>query len=463
MPYPSAFAAYLEQTPPDQWKIVPVLDLFFAGGVGQGRLSTVDLTTDVGFYEGRIQDVQDPTFGIDPKSASLTVAESTVTIIDGPEEASPNFRKYEKILEGATKQRGIRALLRWASPDLDPNDWYVLFDAIFDRAKYHSSGLIDLIIRTDDRWVRSGAFKRPILKSEWPNAPDTSLDIYLPLVVGTHLSTSLSARGFIPTILVQTEVVEASQRRWDFVSLGYVTVTAVYRIRNNVATQMVLTSDYTILKIVVAGKACTIIQWNLSEDILTTDTIQCDVQGITDLGDGTGTLLTNPVTQIRFWLVNFAHGAWLAGSWLSEGGSPIEPTSWAEAEAYAQKYQLEGSFRVGGTVDQRTIIEVFNEWLATWLMFRTYWTPDGKLAMAVRDCTFPQYGTGSFFDLIRERDCLSRPEFSDDPQALVRRFSAAHLFDVAGNKSWGSMDVQDLNVEEDVTQTVRMTDSVSKF
>lgn len=465
MAFSDAFRAYLQTPPPH--RIATVLEIAWPGANPPARFGVADFPTTTDFYVGRILEngVRDPREGVDHKSAALQVLESTVTIIDRVDEAHRGtalYRDTQRILEGQLDpQRSVCTLL-WASPDLDRSDWSVRLRGNLYSWSYHDSALVDLTLRTDDRWTHGDASRWPILKGEWPSAPDASLGVYLPVVYGTHLSTNLSGRGFIPTILVQTEEVEALRNRWDFVSLGYVTVTAVFRIRNNVPTQMVLASDYTILQRIVAGKACTIIQWNLSEDILTTDTIQCDVKGLTDLGGGGGVQLTNPVTELRHWLVNFAApDPWLSGTYKPE--LLIEPTSWAKAEAYAQRFHLEGGFRVGGSVDQRSVLDFVNEWLDSWQRFRPHWTPDGRLAMKVLDYEWPGQGAGTHFDLIRQRDVLNRLNVQHDPSALLSRISATHLFDLAGKKNWGSMDAEDSGRIEKVTRTVRMIDSVSKF
>ena len=58
---------------------------------------------------------------------------------------------------------------------------------------------------------------------------------------------------------------------------------------------------------------------------------------------------------------------------------------------------------------------------------------------------------------------IGRLQTTDDTQKIVGRVSGTHLYDIAGNKNWGSMDVQDVTVNERGTDPVQMTDSVSKF
>jgi hypothetical protein len=461
VPYSAAFRAYLER--PGPHKIASVLEITWPGSTAPSRFGIADFPTAADFYEGRIQQggIQDSSEGVDAKSSSLEPLESTLTAIDATEETdkgTERYRKLQRILEGAVDPRRSPATLLWASPDLARADWSVRLAGILDRWQYHDSGLIDLTIRTDDRWMQSGASRWPILKSEWPDCPDANLSIYLPVIYGTHISTNLSGRGFVPTIMV----VDGSNRV-DFVSLGFVTVTPVWRIRAGTPTEMTGGGvQYTVTQEVVGGKAVTLIRWEEAGGMLDSDIVQCDVQGLSYLGGGTGVQITNPVAQIRHWLVNFAAPIpWLSGTYNSE--LLIEPTSWAVAEAYAQRFHLEGSFRVGGAVDQRSVMDIFNEWLGTWRRFRPYWTPEGKLAMGVLTYDWPGQGTGSHFDLVRERDVINRLAVKDDPSTIISRISATHLFDIAGNKNYGSMDVEDPSRSEKVTETVRMTHSVSKF
>ena len=466
MPYSDGFRAFLQAG----GQPVVTLDITWNGGLPVGRYCTTAMAASHGAYKGLIQEIQDPVEGIDPKTASLAPLEATVTVIDTDPPGSPNDRALEKILEGATDQHRVAAILRWGHPDLVEADWDVRLSGILDHWTFNG-GTVDLVIRTDDKFLRSGANRWPIMPSEWPALPEVegvqSQDIYLPVLFGAHESSNLSARGFVPAIFVQQP--SENFERWDFVTLGWPPMdpTTVYRIRDGQQTTMSAGGDYSISRTIIGGKAVTLIVWVSGADILDTDTVQFDGSGLSELGDGSGIFITNPVTQLRFWLVNFGHGRWLSGNFLSEADSPIELVSWAEVEAYAQKYNLEGSFRVGGTVNQRTILDQINEWLETWPLFRPYWTAAGKLALAVIDHTFPQYaeekGSGDlFFSLIREKD-VSSISFPEDAQDLIKRVSAAHLFDIAGNKNWGSMDVQDPSRDEDVTKTIRMIASVSKF
>jgi hypothetical protein len=436
--------------------VLTILEVEWLGDEETGRYASGYFSHDDGQYDGLISKngVSGPSEGVDPQSSSIRSLEASVELIDVD-------RSIQRILEGPREQRRAAVTLYWGVPSLARADWNIRLRGILDSWTYRDGGLVVLQIRTDDRFLDGPASRWPAVTSEWAELPDKNRNVYLPAIFGVHLSNSLSARGFIPTIYITAPTHGA---KWqELVSLGYVNVTAVYRIRADVASLMTLTTDYIVVQTIVGGKALTLVEFTPAAAMLEDDTVQVDVEGLTELGDGTGTMIANPVTQLRLFLVNFGHGSWLSGDWLSEDDSPIEPTSWAEAEAYAARYRLEGSFRVGGAVEQRSVLDVINEWLGTWTMFRPYWTPEGELAMGVMRFDWPEYGEGGFFELIREDDVVGRPQTQDDTSHIISRVSATHLFDIAGSKNWGSVDVQDVSREERSSDRLQMTDSVSKF
>ena len=103
-----------------------------------------------------------------------------------------------------------------------------------------------------------------------------------------------------------------------------------------------------------------------------TGTIRVNLQGIEDVGDGSGTLITDIYDQFKHWFTNFFLQDWQTGAWLDPPTWPtaeiawsrIDTDSWDEArDAAATAYgaSLEG----GGVISE---LATKREWLARWLM-----------------------------------------------------------------------------------------------
>jgi hypothetical protein len=447
MSYSAAFRAYAVRHDKD---IVPTLEVTWPGDWPAGRYSSSAFAVaSLGQFVEAVSPATfgDITDGYEARTTGLTQLETTVTLID-------KDRSITRILEGPYECRRARAVACWGSPGLARADWETLLDGMLDRWAYHDGYLVDLTIRTDARWL-DGRSREVLSPAEWANLPDASRGIYLPNVFGSHDGQNMTAQGFVPTTMVRFS---AGSLRWDLVAHG--AMSSVPRVYQN-GTLKTAGVHYSIAYPVVGGKLCTVIQWIVIP--AATDTVQCDVDGATNVGAGGGTLVTNPVTQMRLWLVNHGWGRWLTGAYLSEASSPLDSTSWSLAEAYAAKYLLEGAFRVGGTTEPARVEDVFKAWLDGWRIFRAWWTPAGKLGLRAFELTHPGVGNGDEFDLVRKGDFLSRPEVSDDVTGLVSRVSLTHLYEAASGKAWGALDVQDLSQDEQATESVRMEHSAARF
>jgi hypothetical protein len=459
MSYAAAFKTYCVR--PDA-AIVPTLEITWPGDWPAGRYSSSAFAVaGLGQFVEAVSPASfgDITDGYEARTTGLTQLETTVTLID-------KDRSIMRILEGPYECRRARAVACWGSPGLARADWETLLDGIIDRWAYHDGCLVDLTIRTDARWL-DGRAREVLSPAEWANLPDASRGIYMPNVFGSHDGQNITALGFVPTVMVRFS---AGALRWDLVAHG--AMSAVPRVYLNGAADRTglptlglktVSVHYSIAYPIVGGKLCTVIQWLGGSIPAVGDTVQCDVDGVTNVGAGGGTLVTNPVTQMRLWLVNHGWGRWLAGAYLSEASSPLDSASWSLAEAYAALHGLEGAFRVGGTAEPARVEDEFKKWLDGWRIFRAWWTPAGKIGLRAFELTHPGVGTGDEFDLVRKADFLSRPEVSDDVSGLASRVSLTHLFEAASGKAHGALDVQDLSQDEQATENVRMEFSAARF
>jgi hypothetical protein len=430
--YGAAFRAYCVR--PDA-VIVPTLEVSWPDGT-VGRYSTAEWdVAGVGTFarQAPADGFGDSVDGFDPLTANLEGREITVTLIDNDREIMKRLERYDC--------RRSRAVAKHAAPALGYGDWETLLDGILDRWSYHDGGLVDLVIRTDARWMDCRAPKFALSPAEWEGLPNASRGIYLPTPFGSHDGQSLSAKGFWPTTCVRFA---AGTLRWDLICHGGTyAVPRVYLHSGGTVTLKTSGVDYAVEGYLVGGKWCVVVRWLPGHIPAADDTVQVDIDGMTTIGPGGGALVTNPVQQLRLWAVNFGYGSWRAGAGLPDSSAPIDSAWWSMSEAYAAAHHLEGSWGVGGTTAQGRVEDVFRRWLETWPMFRPWWTPAGKLAILPLALVWPGMGSGDAFDLVREDDCGQLPTVEDDSTGLISSVSLAHLYEAATGKSWASLDVQD--------------------
>jgi hypothetical protein len=457
VPFSTALRAYLEAGGDD---IRPTLEVEWPEEDEAGRYSIGDLAVPgVGMFEGRITQIQEPTEGVTARFSGIAVLETTVTLAD-------DDRRIMRRLEGAADCRRIVATVKQASPDVPYADWSVALAGIVDRWRFYGGHLIDLVIRTDDRWLESPVFKLPILQAEWEDLPPENRGVWMPQVFGIWDSRGLSDQGLMPTVKVAQR---GDSLRWDLVCHGWVQSLPRLYVGTGDSFALASTANYYVNRIFREGEYITLITWGGTREVTPAadQEVRVDCSGLTLDGtiptpaevaaDPEANLAYNPVAQLRLWLRLYARNLWRFGAYPAEVG--INAAAWDAAEEYAERYGLRGAFRLGGSKEQRTALDVVTEWLGNWTMFRPYWTAAGELAMGVLDPRWPGYGTGSYFNLIRDEDkhVLTKYSIDLDPEGIVNRVTAEHLFDAAQNKSWASLEVQDLTQEESQTHDMRMT------
>jgi hypothetical protein len=105
-----------------------------------------------------------------------------------------------------------------------------------------------------------------------------------------------------------------------------------------------------------------------------------DAQGYETVGDGTGTLIENPVEQIVHALHNWVWSSYTSDVWFT-GSAPVNAAAAATAAAYFTRKGFKGSGYIKDKILGRDLIA---QWLKTWDA-RAYWTNGGELAFAVED------------------------------------------------------------------------------
>jgi len=386
--------------------------------------------------------------GFDVRSSSLSPLEMTVQVAD-------DDQALRAALEGG-RQRGSAVTVYWVIAG-NATDYATRFVGMLDRWGYEGQ-TVTLTLRTDDRMLRTYP-GHTLTKSEWPYIPTPSIGLYAPLVYGTHNSSGLSGVGMLPAICVRFQ---AGTAAWYVPAIAEAKqVLAVYKngVIETAGVNYAVSYSYS-----VAGRAYTIIGFLAGHIPAATDVITCDVRGYESTGNTgsgstapTGTLITNPVEQIRHYLINWAEQEYLSGVWATaEDSSVIDPDAWALASQWAERQALEGAGYLGGNAEAVQVGDVLNSWLETWTCFRAYWSATGRLALRVIPLEFQGYRGATDPPLLRTMDERSAAIYEQDTTNLTDRIDGAYLFDEVQGQYLSSLTVTNPAVGEDVTTSVQL-------
>ena len=444
-----AYLAYIARRSPAP-RLLTLLDLALPQGTFYASEAAYDR------YEARITPgglgALTRAVGLD----STTVPEQRldVTIANG------RTRRLELLLEGAYDVRRSVATLRRGSPDLAEEDWLTRYTGILDSWDWNTTApnTVTLHLRPDDHPLRNSfAPSVAILKSEWGEGsytmPDGVAGTYAPYLYGAHNSAGVTGWGFIPLICV-----------------GFTGATGRYLVslgRAKAKTGTWKTTDRTsiagTLELVTrGGKQFSTV--NFASGVTAGLGIWGDFDGYETVGDGTGTLITNPVRQLWHFL-GLIYADWRSGNWPASTMAPIDPVSWSACADWCDRFKLEGSAYIGGTQEQRKAWVVVERWLASFPWFSLFWNAEGKLAMVNLAAATEWPGYPSAAAMLFDGPAHSadrRAKVSHDIAGLARQISGTFLFAASEGRSHGSLDVQDTSVIEKVVTNLTMDWSLAR-
>lgn len=443
MSFYGAFAATAERLAA---QLCPVLELTLNEPTWDGS-AAVHLASDAvsargRSYEPRVLDGgwQSVTRQIDVRAAGLEALTTSVTIAD------TDNKLRSALLDATVSQRNSRAAIYRVIPG-SASDYASIFVGLLDGWEFQA-GQVTLNLKTDERVLRSYHPAWPYLKSEWFWMAADKVGTYAPLCYGKHDSTGLGLdHGLVPSVPLWFNGGTA----WYGVCL------APANLIKNVYVDGVLQSEADYAKVYgsyAGGKVVTMIEWVTtppSDDAK----ITADLYGYaatTGEGnyDGSGTI-TNPVSQIRSFLVEFAVNqtkGYIPAAWDSTADI-IDSTSWNTAATWALTHGLEGARYLQ---EPATALEIFREWLESFPMMRAFWNSEGKIEMRVLSADWPGYWPGGSIPILRREDELGQSFlYSLDSSDVTGRISAQYLYDSVEGKFLRSLDVQDL--DSDVIST----------
>lgn len=358
-------------------------------------------------------------------------------------------------LEGKTDSRRTRVVARWAIDGVAEADWFTFFDGRLDDWT-RENGEVELACKTDDTALQGYVPKASLVTGSVPGLVNGARGLYAPIIYGIHDDQSLEGKG---AVTCPNVILDATNGYWYLVGIGV--MDDVPRVYKNGTLQTVST-HYTIQNPKWGGTTYTAIKFVSAT--VASDVVTADVQGLTDAGDGTGSLITGATDQLIHFLVNFAWGDWRTGDWLATSSAPIDTVACAASKTYLGKYGDEGSIYEGGSTEQRRAIEVVNRWLKSFPPLRVRWSNAGLLGVVPISHASGDYVSSPWVQAeVDERDASF--SYRTVSSQIVSRVSLSYLPGERAGKLWQSLDLQDLALWEDekVTENIALENSAARF
>jgi hypothetical protein len=307
-------------------------------------------------------------------------------------------------------------------------DAWTFFRGIVWDIEHGANRSAKILFRVDDLPLQREVPKLA-LASYFPAAKADALGLYAPVVYGVHDSTGLSSdKGMIKALHVDT-----IGNRY-LVTQGW-----AKSVRRVYVGGVLQTTGFTITNPEINGVRWTLVDFNNPQ----TEDVTVDVEGLEATGDGSGALLTNPVTQLKHWLVNFVWNTYRSGTYFLDASAPIDVASFTEAADFLDVLGMPGShiFPAARTTGEKALSEFVDQ-----MNMQCFWSDAGTLSIRPRparetdlygDSEWIRYGDGKTM-----RD-FAHKEMSD---GIADAVSVRHAFFHAQNDYAQELDVRDASV-----------------
>lgn len=381
---------------------------------------------------------------VSDRDNSLTLNDTDVTI----EDTDGSFVSALETLQHT--MRGARATIKIGSDRVSVSDWVTVFDGFIDKWSMKSALIWNLELHPNDRFVLGPFPKVPILASDFSSVVDKTIyGEFVPIIYGIHDSRGSSDAGMVPCPYVDT-----INFRY-LVSHGWVTVDRVYNDASGTFT-LISSADYTVTHRTINGRLYTMIDWDapgLANDV----TVQADVTGYENVGDGSGTTLTG-VNALKHLIVNFMFGDYQGGNWLADGTAPVSTTTFSTVQTYLTDLGWEKvSVRYGG--EQQTVgRDAINEFCKS-LQLYVFFTRAGLLGVAKDD----HRSTTLWYDqpqMVRydkdEKGDDGSLQLDYDRDSLIDRLSVQYIYNSSDGKYVQTLEVRDLSSTEPAPDSLEL-------
>lgn len=344
------------------------------------------------------------------------------------------------LVRGATAKVRIGALTSAVAPSDWCDDWTGI---IADIPQMVAERRWSIRLRTNDL-----PLERPVVppnwiisRSSWPLAPAASLGQMAPIIFGVHDSVGSTDEGAVPLIRVGPGVYLAGAG-------GIYSVDRVY-----VSGDLADAADWAFSRETIDGQLYSLVRFDpdpaVGDDGAIDETVEvtADLHGLTSVGDGSGSVVTDLVDQLTIIANNWWWGSWKSGAWDTTS-APIHSSSWTTAKAFLAAVSFgghHGARIISGLATQLpTAGNIMQEWCASVVVYPC-WTGAGTIALRAKDHRLAW--TYASTPWVRPEDCLRMGDAAESSISVeypTRRIDrAAVSFLVVGGQARETLEVRD--------------------
>lgn len=332
-------------------------------------------------------------------------------------------RRLRKLYEGARKNeiRGSVATGYLMTPTVSYST-DVRFGGVVTKLSFPPRTMeAEITLRTnDDALLRPVGL--PLSRVDWPFADPAIFDKVAPVLYGLHdASYTRNGPAMVPTLCVDT-----MQHRYLVCRGRALSIIRAF----DGTTPVSISTEY----LTRSGRIYTVAKLSSAP----TGEVTVDVQGMETVGDGSGTLITNPATQLAHRLTNFVLGDYMTGAWASTHAL-LDSTHLTSAETYFTALGARGSMYDDS---ERSGADILAAHCRSFGM-RCWWTPAGKIASGYEN-VFAQPYTGERFRWYR--DDASGFGLEEDDYNVVRQVTVRQAHSAADDGYLATLELQDASI-----------------
>lgn len=353
-------------------------------------------------------------------------------------------RSLTELLE-TYNPRGSVARISWAALDLVEADWETKFLGVVEDWEARQGGTVELILKTDERDLRSPAPKPQFTRAAWPTATDPSIyGTASPLLLGVHDSFKITVRGQVRALNVREDDSAPTALQFHSASLG--NLTSIDRVYYDGVQQVGLA--FQTLRGLFGGVYQTILA--IERDLAPPPevVISFDCVGPDTSGGITGSTLVNPVSQLRVFLEEYTFRDNQTGVYV--GAHPlIEQTSWATVEAFFDEREYESGVILGGGGSRPLGLDVVESFLTAYPFVRMWWNETGQIECHLIDYTDTDPPAAAWLVADRDSEPGSFRYQPGDRKDVFNRVEMPYLFSDMEGKFLAQHEAHDVDSIED--------------
>lgn len=339
-----------------------------------------------GFHEALVKDwgqIRDAS--ADSRNALEISDWSGLQIIDKDGDWVTRASKYEL--------RGSPVVLTYSSPRIGTSDFFTRFSGVL---LDHSASDGVITIKCGPSFMLPLIAPFPEIRvtlADFPELPDELVDIYAPIgPYGRHDSYAFgnATKGNSDGQIAPMYVGEYTETNLEDVEItgskfliGVGMIKHVIMVYNNgiPITQGFAPGNWKDQSIYETINGVTWSRLQFTTDKSDVD-ITLDLEGYETVGDGTGTLITDPTAQLMHFITNFGLGRYKTGPWLPDS-AVIDPTYLAALATYLGIQRIPTGYRgaryIEATEERGLLIDAIDAWCAS-MEVKGLFTPAGQIA-----------------------------------------------------------------------------------